>query len=184
MNNVTDRLVLFDFAGEDEVRNWRSINDVVMGGRSRGQTSWDDQGFLVFTGHVSFENGGGFASITSPPLEIPRTDWEALQIHSMGDGRMFKATLRTDTSMDGISYQHRFRATPGNWTMHTLFLKDFIPTYHGRILEDVPPPDPKALSRLGFIISDRQEGPFRLSIRLITIVKNLSPSPDFHTQDA
>ena len=170
--NAAERRVLFDFAGEDEARNWRSINDVVMGGRSRGQIVWDDQGLLVFTGTVSFERGGGFASVASPPVGTTWTDWEAVEIHALGDGKSFKCTVRTDTGMDGVSYQHRFHTTAGKWKVYTLPLREFVPAFHGRVLEDGEPLDPKKISRIGFIIADQQEGPFSLSVRLVTLLKS------------
>lgn len=42
--------------------------------------------------------------------------------------------------------------------------RDFVPTYRGRILRDVPPIDPGVIRQLGFLIADKVEGPFRLEV--------------------
>ena len=41
---------------------------------------------------------------------------------------------------------------------------NFVPTFRGRILRDVPPIDPGAIRQLGFLIADKVEGPFRLEV--------------------
>ena len=42
--------------------------------------------------------------------------------------------------------------------------RDFVPTFRGRILHDVPPIDPGAIRQFGFLIADKKEGPFRIEI--------------------
>ena len=57
--------VLATFAGDEP---WPSIDDTVMGGRSASEMRID-AGTAAFTGNVSLENGGGFASVRSQPRD-------------------------------------------------------------------------------------------------------------------
>ena len=42
-----------------------------------------------------------------------------------------------------------------------------MPTFRGRILTDVPPLNPAKVSSVGFLISDKQKGPFKLEVAWI-----------------
>ena len=50
---------------------------------------------------------------------------------------------------------------------HRLAFKDFVPTFRGRILTDVPPLNPTKATSVGLLISDQQEGPFKLEVAWI-----------------
>ena len=56
--------VLVDFLTESDVRQWRGVNDVVMGGRSTGFLALEE-GTGVFRGVVTSAGGGGFSSVRS-----------------------------------------------------------------------------------------------------------------------
>lgn len=45
-----------------EELEWRIVNDTVMGGRSQSSVTDIDDGLLRFSGLISLENQGGFAS--------------------------------------------------------------------------------------------------------------------------
>ena len=42
-----------------------------------------------------------------------------------------------------------------------------MPTFRGRLLTDVPPLNPVKVTSVGFLISDKQEGPFKLEVAWI-----------------
>jgi len=52
----------------------------------------------------------------------------------------------------------------GQWEEHRLAFSDFVPTFRGRVLTDAPPLNPTRVNSVGFLISDKQAGPFRLEI--------------------
>ena len=56
-------LVIYDFSQGSEPRGWEVEDDVVMGGRSEGAFSLNQEGNAVFSGNVSLENNGGFSSV-------------------------------------------------------------------------------------------------------------------------
>ena len=59
--------IIASFEEPDSMQNWKSYNDGIMGGRSRGGSDSTGQKTILFTGDISLENGGGFASIRSKP---------------------------------------------------------------------------------------------------------------------
>ena len=54
---------IFDFSKESDLRNWRIVDDVVMGGKSDGNFYINKDGHATFSGTVSLENNGGFSSV-------------------------------------------------------------------------------------------------------------------------
>lgn len=153
--------------GLDTPSQWEITNDSVMGGISTSQMRVGTDGTLVFSGTVSLENNGGFASVRSAAALGDLADCDAFVISVRGDGRRYKVTLRTERSFDRAIYQAAFTTKEGEWQEHRLALKDFVPTFRGRVLGDKPPLDPAKIATLGFLISDRQAGPFRLEIAWI-----------------
>jgi hypothetical protein len=81
-----------------------------------------------------------------------------------GDGRRYKFTVQTETGFDAPIYQCAFTTKRGEWEEHRLPFKDFVPTFRGRALTDVPPLNPAQVSSLGFLISDKQDGAFKLEL--------------------
>jgi monofunctional biosynthetic peptidoglycan transglycosylase len=45
-----------------------------------------------------------------------------------------------------------------------------VPTFRGRELHDVPPIEAGAIRQLGFLIADKQGGPFRLEVDWIKVL--------------
>jgi monofunctional biosynthetic peptidoglycan transglycosylase len=161
--------VLFDFTVPTNSPAWQVVNDDVMGGISTSRFEFLTNS-AVFTGVVSLENNGGFASVRSLPVRENLTGLDAFVIRVRGDGRRYKFTVRTETGFDTPIYQRVFPTKRGEWVEHRLPFKDFIPTFRGRVLTDVPPLNPAKVSSLGFLISDKQDGPFRLEIASILAV--------------
>jgi monofunctional biosynthetic peptidoglycan transglycosylase len=48
-------------------------------------------------------------------------------------------------------------------------IASFVPTFRGRALTGVPPLDPADVRALGFMVSDRQAGPFELLVDRIAV---------------
>ena len=157
---------LFDFAGPTNAPIWQVVNDDVMGGVSSSRFSVTN-GVAVFRGEVSLENNGGFASVRSLPARLDLADCDAFVIRVRGDGRRYKFTVRTDRSFDSPIYQVSFPTKPSEWAELRLSMKDFVPTFRGRVLTNVPPLDPAVVVSVGFLISDKQEGPFKLEVAWI-----------------
>jgi hypothetical protein len=155
---------LFDFKAVTHSPTWEVVNDDVMGGVSTSQFEVLTNGGAVFSGTVRFENNGGFASVRSSPVGENLAGLTAFVLRVRGDGRRYKFSVRTGTGFDTPLYQCSFTTKPGEWTEHRLPLKQFVPTFRGRVLSGEPPLDPAKVTSVGFLISDKQAGPFRLEI--------------------
>lgn len=147
--------------------DWQPVNDVVMGGKSSSTFTSPKPGEGVFTGTVSLENNGGFASVRAAlpqPLDESR---RGLRIRVKGDGQTYNLRLRCSGRYSRVAYRVSFSTLTQNWEEHGFVWSDFRPTFRGRLLDDVPPPDPGRLREVGFIIADKQAGSFTLSIDYI-----------------
>ena len=68
--NLTNNTVIFDFDKDSNLKNWKIVDDVVMGGKSSGHFELNDDGHAVFYGNISLENNGGFSSVRYQPDRI------------------------------------------------------------------------------------------------------------------
>jgi monofunctional biosynthetic peptidoglycan transglycosylase len=155
---------LFNFQAATNSPAWEVVNDDVMGGVSTSQFEVVTNGFAVFSGTVRLENNGGFASVRSAAGPADLTGLTAFVLRVRGDGRHYKFCVRTGAGFDTPLYQCSFKTKPGEWEEHQLPFKDFVPTFRGRVLTDVPPLNPAKVNSVGFLISDKQAGPFQLEV--------------------
>ena len=156
--------LLFDFGGRDEAELWAKVNDGVMGGLSQSEMSFTAEGTAVFRGTLSLENYGGFASVRARPQAYDLGGYEGLAVRVKGDGHRFKLRIRTDDRFDGPAYQADFDTEAGTWITVYAPFDAFVPTFRGRRLLDMPPLDGGRIRQIGFLVADKQEGPFRLEI--------------------
>jgi len=160
----TAERILFDFKNTDERKNWRIINDDVMGGISQSEIIFNDTGTATFQGRISLENNGGFASTRSKSHSFRLGDYIGLHLRIKGDGKDYQLRVRMDNRFDGISYRFRFTTQPGTWMNIRVPFSEFVPVFRGRVLNDVAPISPEQVQQVGFLISDKQAGKFRLEI--------------------
>jgi monofunctional biosynthetic peptidoglycan transglycosylase len=165
-DTVTNK-ILFDFKAATNSPAWEVVNDDVMGGVSKSQFQVLTNGCALFSGVVSLENNGGFASVRSSPIRADLAGYDAFLLRVRGDGRRYKFTARSDRSFDSAIYQIVFTTKKGEWEEHRLPMKEMVPTFRGRVLSDVPPPDPAKVASVGFLISDKQDGRFQLELAWI-----------------
>ena len=158
------------FDTRDAVAAWYAIDDRVMGGGSASKMAFDRKGHAVFSGSLSFTNKGVFASFLSPVTASDSAGGSACLLTVRGDGKRYKFSIRTGTEFDGVSYQAAFQPPAGEWTMIRLAAADFVPTWRGRVLDYLPALDPSSARQVGFLIADRQMGPFKLDLCAIELV--------------
>ena len=156
-----------DFSAPGEASRWRAVDDVVMGGRSSSRLEPTGAGTCVFVGRVSLDHGGGFASVRSSDLHGDLSGASAVAISCRGDGKTYKLNLRTRRAGETLAYQVAFTTVMGEWSQHSFEARDFTPVWRGRTVSGAPPLDITDVSSLGLLISNEQEGPFRLELRSI-----------------
>lgn len=160
-------LVVVDFASPAEIGAWSAIDDVVMGGVSSSALVASGEGSALFTGEISLEHGGGFASVRSPSTRRALAGQRGLRVRFRGDGRRYKLRVRTSADFEGVAFQAPFTTRPGSWIMIELPFVDFVPVLRGRVVPGSAPLDPGAILSFGFLISDGQVGRFRLEVASI-----------------
>ena len=166
MNNSPGIMIL-DFTKAVAGNRWEAIDDRIMGGCSQSQPEYIDNIGLRFSGTVSLENNGGFASVRSDSDTADLGQYKGLTLRLRGDGKSYKFSLRTDLFFDGVSYQTTFVTERDSWQEISLPFEAFIPTHHGIKLSTVAPMDTGNITSFGLFIADGQEGPFQLDIAWI-----------------
>lgn len=130
-------------------------------------------GKAAFIGEVSLENNGGFVSVQGPEIKQPLGDFDGIALRVKGDGKRYKCSLRTDDLFDGASHQAVFATKTGEWQIVKIPFTDFMPTYHGRRLSDDKRLKRETIRKPGFLISDKQNGGFRLEIDWINAYRSV-----------
>ncbi|NNJ27787.1 hypothetical protein LzC2_38960 [Planctomycetes bacterium LzC2] len=164
-----------DFTREQEAERWITVNDNVMGGRSRGGPSFKDD-TLIFSGATN-TNGGGFSSIRTKPQEWPLDGAEGLRMRVRGDGRTYQADASTGVKASNfrVAYRADFQTVKDEWVEVDVPFSKFRPTVMGQsVAGRVPELAAKDVRTLGFMIYDGQDGPFKLEVDWI---KAYSPAP-------
>ncbi|MEM6317030.1 MAG: CIA30 family protein [Bacteroidota bacterium] len=144
--------------------DWRILNDGVMGGLSESRMEKLSDGIGQFSGTVSLRNNGGFASTRALLPKMPKNNYTKVILKVKGDGKKYSFRLRSNHNFDGVSYRQDFSTQKGEWQEIALPLADFVPTWRGRVVRDVPPIIATQIQQIGFLISDKQEGAFELQI--------------------
>ncbi len=160
---------LVNFDGDPSEPSWVAVNDGVMGGRSSGSPTVDG-GMLKFSGTLSLENNGGFASVRTVDYAVNLSSVETLVLRVRGDGRRYQLRLATSARNHGIavSYAAEFFSPAGEWTEVRLRLDSLQPRVRGTMLAG-PPLDPAQIKEVGLLIGDKQEGPFSLDVDWIGV---------------
>lgn len=161
---MAEEKTLYDFTDPEAAASWMAIHDVVMGGVSTGGIESTEAGTMLFEGNVSLENNGGFASIRSRPKAWDLGAYDGIVVRLRGDGKSYKLNLKTDSTFDGIQYRVPFGTTKGEWQTLRFPFSEFRASFRGRVVPEAPELDPARIVSLGMLISDKQEGPFRLEI--------------------
>ncbi|QDT48939.1 Complex I intermediate-associated protein 30 (CIA30) [Symmachiella dynata] len=154
--------MLFKFGDKDTVKQWSTVNDGVMGGRSNGRFKINEDKNMEFYGNLSLENNGGFASVRSRPKKLGLSAGETLVVQIRGDGREYYLNLYEPSNRIAFSYRLPFKTKAGEWIEISLPLKDFYATSFGRRVQTKL--DPSQVNSIGFMLSDKKAGPFKLEV--------------------
>ena len=82
---------------------WRIVNDGVMGGLSSSKAIVKDDN-IIFSGNVSLENNGGFASLRSPVKDYNFEKFSGIEIKIKGDGKRYSMSMKETTYFNGYFY--------------------------------------------------------------------------------
>jgi len=163
--NVNEKLI-FDFNSNTKISNWVVVEDRVMGGRSNAEISLTDEGDAKFSGNVSLENNGGFASVRHRLNVEGVKNFSKAVIRLKEDGKNYQFRLKNKLN-DRHSYIQEF-STNGEWQEIELNLAKMYPGFRGRKL-DIPNWGHDIIQEIIFLIGNKKNEEFSLLIDYIRL---------------
>jgi len=160
---------LLDFAGPDTAQKWQAVNDNVMGGVSDGRFKITADKTMEFSGRLSLENNGGFASVRTKPTDLEINAGDTIVVRLKGDGREYVLNIYTKSRRMAFSYRAPLPTTKDEWTEVRVPLEDFIPTAFGRRVQGMGPVEPDQINGLGFMLSDKKPGKFQMQVEWVKV---------------
>ena len=161
-------VAIVDLDDAGEVAAWTTVNDPVMGGASTSRITFGDG--LVFSGTISLENNGGFASARSPQdPDIGRkaSGAKSLRVRALGDGKTY--LLKVGIAGQPWSYVQRFPTEAAVQRTYELPVEGFQAV--GMRLDPEPDApqnlDPSSIDQVAVYILDKQQGPFEITVSAI-----------------
>jgi len=164
MSVAQAEVIIEDFAVEAVSLNWQLVNDSVMGGVSTSGLNRVSDEVVRFSGRLSMDNNGGFASARASGQMQGLKEINAISIRAKGDGRTYQLRLRTSSGWRTPDYSAEFTTELGQWQTHILPLGDFVAGWRGRTIRDAPPVDPTKIQSIGILLGDKNPGAFSLDI--------------------
>lgn len=168
------------FESPAAMNDWAVVNDTVMGGISKGTFTRTPEGTLLFSGQLSLENNGGFASIRNRPRPLNLARSSSIELRVKGDGRTYYLDLRSASQRMGGSFRAQLPTLENKWQTLTIPISDFKFQSFGRARPSVRM-NPSTISSIGFTLSDKNPGVFELEI---DYVKSLDETPLIYKSDA
>jgi NADH dehydrogenase [ubiquinone] 1 alpha subcomplex assembly factor 1 len=158
--------MLYDFSQNSLKSDWQIVDDVVMGGRSEGKFSINEEGNGIFQGKVSLENNGGFSSLRHS-LNAKVGNNTKVRITLKGDGKAYQFRIKS-SPYDRHSYITEFQTT-GVWQEVVIPLSAMYPAFRGRKLE-ISNFNSAQISELALLIGNKEAENFRLEISKIELI--------------
>lgn len=152
---------IYNFSNQSEIKEWRIVNDEVMGGISKCSLMITDAGYGKFSGHVSLANNGGFASIQLNSIIKLADEKTFIVLRIKGDGKQYEFRLK-ENIYQSESYVHQFH-TSGEWENIKLKISQFYPQYRGKKL-NIPNFNFENIAQLSFLIANKKDEDFELLI--------------------
>lgn len=164
MNTLNSQIT---FTCNDNLNNWVIVNDGVMGGVSTSDLKVNNDCNAFFSGLVSLENNGGFASVRCfPKQNIQINNQGKIILKIKGDGKTYQFRIKLDDD-EYFSYIYAFE-TSGNWETIILSLADFYPSFRGRKLADASDVNIEGnLSYFSFLIANKRNEAFNIEFQSI-----------------
>lgn len=169
VEETTPKLTIADFTDKIVRSKWKVVNDDVMGGVSTSKISAGEDDALVFSGKVSLENNGGFASLQSPADDYNFSAYKGFLLKIKSDGKIYSLSFRQTKNFTGYNYTQKFQTEKDKWQIVILPFKDFKLKYYGREVNNSEAPDKSTIKQISILISDKQQGPFRTEIEWISL---------------
>lgn len=158
---------IFDFNKKANLKNWRIVDDVVMGGKSSGSIKLNTEGHGVYEGNISLDNNGGFSSLRYNFEKIQIKNATKIILKVKGDGKKYQFRIKSNSN-EYYSYILPF-STTGEWEEIEIVLKDMYPSFRGRKLNQ-PNFSNDAIEEITFLFGNKTKEGFKLLIDKIELI--------------
>ena len=156
---------IYDFNKEQNIRDWQVVDDVVMGGRSLGSFTLDENGNGLFNGFISLDNYGGFSSIRLWKEEKV-DNYQYIVMKVFGDNKLYQLRIRS-SYYDRHVYVKEFFAK-NEWSEIKIALNSMQPQFRGRKLR-MRNFNSDSIVEIGILIGNKVEEKFSLLIDYISL---------------
>lgn len=156
-----------DFGKDKDGNLWRITNDGVMGGLSKGDYQFLEDG-VVFEGIVSLENNGGFSSYKSKFKKTDLSTYSKVMIKYRSTTYTMGFTLEMDRRWYIPYYKVALKPTNWKWMEAEIPFSEFD-RYNigsktpGKITKD----ELQKILRVGFTSNEKRAGDFKIEIDYI-----------------
>jgi monofunctional biosynthetic peptidoglycan transglycosylase len=169
LSNSAKGVVLFEYGDNEPI--WYAVSDDVMGGISTSMVSADPETQrLTFSGNLSLENNGGFASIRSQWADYDLSAYEGIALRVRGDGKVYQFRVRTEATGTELAYTALFETENDAWKEIYIPFSKMVPVYRGAVVPGAPAIDPASIRSFGLMLANKQQGDFLLEVDLIGAV--------------
>ncbi|MGD1918405.1 MAG: CIA30 family protein [Pleurocapsa sp.] len=152
---ATNKLI-FDFTNPDvQIKEtWGAVDDVVMGGVSQSNIRLTDNK-AIFSGIVSTDNNGGFASVRTRNFDVPLnlSDYEGIELKVTGDGKRYKFITRCEGKWDGVGYCYSFDTVYNFPTTIRIPFKDLVPVFRAKTVSEATQLDASKIYSMQLMLS-------------------------------
>eukprot|EP01025_Chloroclados_australasicus_P025138 TRINITY_DN2511_c1_g1_i2.p1 TRINITY_DN2511_c1_g1~~TRINITY_DN2511_c1_g1_i2.p1 ORF type:complete len:618 (+),score=72.12 TRINITY_DN2511_c1_g1_i2:78-1856(+) len=182
---------------QEYLQQWGPLDDVVMGGVSesgirKGSTLGEnaEPGFL-FSGVVSTDNSGGFASVRSKNFDpvMNLSQYEGLELRLKGDGNRYKIVIRDSQQWDTVGYTKSFDTVKDEWQSIKIPFGECVPVFRAKTVKDGKKLNASQIHSLQLMLSNFEydaelnpnftEGPFALPVQYIRSYTSKPVTPKY-----
>ncbi len=174
--------VIFDFSQPslELEQTWGALDDVVMGGVSASSLR-SQAGSALFTGYVSTDKSGGFASVRTrnfePALNV--SNYSGFELRVNGDGQRYKFLVRDEDSWDSVAFAASFDTVANEWITIRLPFVELVPVFRAKTVSNSRPLNAARVRSLQLMLSKFEydgalnprfaAGEFRLNVGAIAV---------------
>lgn len=168
ISQLSKNIILLDASIMKTENRWRIVNDGVMGGLSSSKATVKDD-IIIFSGNVSLENNGGFASLRSPVKDYNFEKLSGIEIKVKGDGKRYSISMKETTYFSGYFYTSTFQTKKDEWITIKIPFDQFKLYYFGKETKSNKKIPLNNIKEISLLIGDKQEGSFKVEIEFLQI---------------
>ena len=132
--------------------------------------------FVDQAGNIEATARGGFAAIRTKADERVRnfSAFDGLELRVKTDGRVYTLNVKcADYPADAL-WQCKIKTPPNKWYTVGIPFRDLVLTRRGRIEPDRTPVSSEAISGVGILLADGQNGPFKFEVQWARAVRKIT----------